>query len=418
MNNPILFSDIEVLNYMKENGIINLDDVQNKMNKQQKQLMLEQHPYSIWQGKNGRWYTYLSDDTKNEGRKRIVKTDKANLEKEILKYYEEQSEANILSKMTLKTLYPKWLAFKELHTTAETYISRIESDWKKFYLNTEIINQPIKALTKLDLDNWVHQLIKNYQLTKNAYYNMAVIMRQSLDYAIDLGIIEINPLSLVKIDGKRLFRKVKKKPNETQVFSQSELEQIVPMAWKDFHTRIKVYELAPLAFLFQFQTGLRLGEVCAVRYEDIETSDYIHVQRMLRRATNQIVNHTKSECGDRQVLLTSMAKKLIKCAKKRQKELGVDTNGYIFSINGLPLTERSIADLYRKYCRKLEIVPKSSHNSRKTYISSLIDQQVNINTVREMVGHTDERTTLNNYCFDRSTSTEKRNKIETALNYG
>ncbi|WP_207657693.1 hypothetical protein [Faecalicatena contorta] len=42
---------------------------------------------------------------------------------------------------------------------------------------------------------------------------MAVIMRQGLDYAIDLGIIEMNPFSLVKVDGKRLFRKVKKKAN-------------------------------------------------------------------------------------------------------------------------------------------------------------------------------------------------------------
>ena len=51
-------------------------------------------------------------------------------------------------------------------------------------------------------------------------------------------------------------------------------------------------------------------------------------------------------------------------------------------------------------------------------ISSLIDQQVNINTVCEMVGHTDERTTLNNYCFDRSIASEKRDKIEMALKFG
>ena len=58
---------------------------------------------------------------------------------------------------------------------------------------------------------------------------------------------------------------------------------------------------------------------------------------------------------------------------------------------------------------------KSSHKTRKTYISALIDGKVNINTIREMVGHADERTTYNNYCFDRSTEDEKVNLIEKAL---
>ena len=187
------------------------------------------------------------------------------------------------------------------------------------------------------------------------------------------------------------------------------------MALEDFHNRVKVYELAPLALLFQFETGLRIGEVCAVRYEDIETSNYIHVQRMLRRDTNEVVEHPKTQCSDRKVYLTQTAKHLISLAKERQESLTVNSNGYIFSINNLPPTERSIATLYVKYCKKLGIVPKSSHKSRKTYISTLIDGQVNINTIREMVGHADERTTLNNYTFDTKTEEEKIKAIENAL---
>ena len=45
----------------------------------------------------------------------------------------------------------------------------------------------------------------------------------------------------------------------------------------------------------------------------------------------------------------------------------------------------------------------------------MIDGGVNINTIREMVGHADERTTYNNYCYDRSTEAEKLAKIEQAL---
>lgn len=40
-----------------------------------------------------------------------------------------------------------------------------------------------------------------------------------------------------------------------------------------------------------------------------------------------------------------------------------------------------------------------------------------INTVREMAGHSDERTTYKNYVFDRHSMSEKNNMIENALNH-
>ena len=60
-------------------------------------------------------------------------------------------------------------------------------------------------------------------------------------------------------------------------------------------------------------------------------------------------------------------------------------------------------------------MPKSSHKARKTYISSLLDGNVNVNSVREMAGHRDERTTLSNYYLDRSSDEEKKKMIEAAL---
>ena len=63
------------------------------------------------------------------------------------------------------------------------------------------------------------------------------------------------------------------------------------------------------------------------------------------------------------------------------------------------------------------IEKKTSHKARKTVISALLDGNVNVNSVREMAGHRDERTTLANYYYDRSTDEEKVRKIEAALAY-
>ena len=59
---------------------------------------------------------------------------------------------------------------------------------------------------------------------------------------------------------------------------------------------------------------------------------------------------------------------------------------------------------------------KSNHKIRKTYISSLFDSGVNINTIREQAGHEDEKTSLNNYCFDQKDVSEREKELEKAAN--
>ena len=165
--------------------------------------------------------------------------------------------------------------------------------------------------------------------------------------------------------------------------------------------------------LFQFQTGLRIGEVCALKYEDIDGDKFL-VRRMYRAATKEVIDDTKGTFGERSVVLTDKAMEIIEAVNDRKQELGID-NEYIFSLKDQPASYDALKDLYPSYCSKLDITNRSSHKSRKTFVSSLIDGGVNINTVREMVGHNDERTTLSCYCFDRNTDAERKNMIQNAL---
>ena len=254
-------------------------------------------------------------------------------------------------------------------------------------------------------------------MSKNQYFNCTVIIRQALSYAVDLNIIKSNPFEQVKVDGRRMFRKVKKKDSSTQVYSKEELEHLISLAWEDFNNGVMyVHKLAPLAVMFQFQTGLRVGELCALRYEDIDPlGTKIHIQRMFRFETGEIVEHTKGSFGDRDVILTSTARFLINTAKEKQQSLGVSTTGYIFSVNEQPLPYKPVESLHVKYSKTVSDTSKSSHKSRKNYISVLLDAGTNLNTVRESVGHCDERTTLNCYYFDRSTEEKKLKQFEDAL---
>ena len=282
---------------------------------------------------------YIADDTKPNKRRKIVKTSKVDLIDTLYEYYE--NPYNDKNKLTLAYIYPEWKAFKALHV-AETYISRIETSWKKYYANTEIITVPITSLTKLKLDAWIHTLIKEHQMTNTEFYNMSIIMRQCLDYAVEKEILEENLFRKVHIDGRRVFRRTPKKPSYTQVFTDEEIKQIYAYAMQDYKEGKLVYELSPLAVIFMFQTGLRISEVCALRYEDIE-DDRLHIQRMFQRDTNKVLDRTKGTFEDRYVFLSPESLKIINLAKRRQWERGASSTGYIFSLDDKPCSCSSIA---------------------------------------------------------------------------
>lgn len=100
-----------------------------------------------------------------------------------------------------------------------------------------------------------------------------------------------------------------------------------------------------------------------------------------------------------------------------KEEQNIPLKGFVFSEYDRPLPPRIVEEYYTKYCEKGGIVHKSSHCSRKTYISSLADQGVNTKTIMRLVGHSSAKTTLNNYVYDRKSEEAQKAQIEDALNY-
>ena len=406
----------EILDFQIRNGMLNLDDVREQIVDTERKKILQMHPYAISHGKDGRWRTWVPDKNAKDGRKKIAKSTKEKVEEAVICYYLENDEELMRKRMTLRDLFPDWLEYKKLHSS-ETTIPRVESDWKKYYENdpdsVPIISKRIRELTKIELDEWIHKMIRKYDMTKVMYYNVSLIIRQMLDYAEELEVVEENLFRKVKIDSKRMFRKVQKKKDCTQVYTKEEEILIFREAWNDFkNSKRLVYRLAPLAVMFQFLTGVRIGELCALKFDDVENG-VLHVVRMLQRDSDKVVEHTKSH-EDRDVLLTDAALDIIEVARAYQEEHG-NKGEYIFSTTEEALSYAETNILLKKYCKRLKILYRSSHKSRKTYISSLIDAGININTIRSYAGHADERTTYFNYCFDRAPDAEKKMLLEKAL---
>lgn len=398
------------------------------MTKQQKkeQELLKQHIenfYHIWQNDKGIYLSYLPAADKPKGRKPVTATTQEKLERKIIDFYlQQESEQDNIS--TLRNLYPQWLRYKNLETNATTYIRRIDTDWKKYYVDDTIIDKDIRRLTKADLKEWALTKIRTMDLTKRQYYNMSVIIRQCLDYAADHGMISVNPYNQFKVDAK-LFRKVKKPDDNTQVFLKNERPLIESEAWREFEEKGCTTALAvPLAF----QTGIRLGELVALKSSDISSDGkYLHIRRMAQRLEQQrpdgtwypaqwmTVEYTKTHAGDRYVYLTEEARRILRIIQTANAEHGFSDHDFLFIHGGKRITPRAVDTRIRKYCDHINIDRKSTHKVRKSYISTLLDAGININEVRKQVGHEDERTTLHNYCFNRNEQIENESDMEKAL---
>lgn len=413
----------QCLQYLLSRSKLTLEDVQSEIENMKNEKYLQNHKYEIWQGNDGRWKTHLPDPTAKSERRLIAKSTREKLDKEIIRFYKSVDEQEQAKHITLKRWYHIWLDYKKLQTRSDMYIRRIDSDWDNYYKNDALINIPIINLDYDTLQEWALHIVKDKKLTRKQYYNMSLIIRQSLDYAVQKKLVDDNPFSKVHIDGK-LFQSKKKPTDKTQVFLTDEQPLIESEAWNDFSESGSVSCLAiPLAF----QTGLRLGEIVALKESDIE-GNYLHVQRMEVRQVKQldsgtwskqtfaVVDYTKSVAGDREVYLSQTARKIITEVITSNKQHGYTDNGYLFLNENGRIHSKSVDYRIRKYCRHIGISEKATHKIRKTYISTLIDSGLNINEIRKLAGHEDERTTYGNYCFNRMTNEQTENLLEMALN--
>lgn len=416
----------DLLQFAVAQGIINLDDVRISMENKQRADILSKHKYSISQGTDGRWRTTLPDKTKKNGRRLVAKATKKALEDAVIAFYKEQDEPEVKHDLTLTDVYPDWIMYRSKLTKASSTIKRYKSVWNTWFAEKPVSGLPVSQLSYLYLNEWANTIVKNNDLTPKAYWLISSLMMQIMDYSVERGYIFSNPFGRVKVSEK-MFRYEKKPESETQVFLEDEQELIAKAAREKFQMR--PWCVTPLFVLLNFQLGLRIGELVALKWEDID-GDYLNIQRMETTTFRveedgnvvpdgyKIVPYLKSKSGSRQVYLNHIAKELISDIRKISLKNGYQDDGFMFiaSRSKKRGTSRTLTKYLESLCKYANVNNKSNHKIRKTFISTLIEKKINIDTVREQAGHSSEKTTLRSYCFDTNVKKVKENALESAAN--
>lgn len=403
----------------RECDIMDLDEALNIISmKKRIQQTKALHPYEIHHTEKSGYYTVVDDETAPTGKKKIRKCSEEKLWDALVEWYLDNLDRNL----TLEQVYEKWLDWKTTPNNMEN-IKRIQTAWRTYYLNESLskslLEKPMGKITTLDLRTWAESLMKKHSPDKKKFSRMFTIINQCYEYASDED-INLVPENLWQKARKKLNKSlIVTKPtasDESQVFTDEERRQIKAMVYDDLEHYKAQSSSAGLQILFLFETGLRIGECCGLKWSDIK-GNRLYISR---QANNDgIKDKTKTASGFRDIPLTKEAQRILEDVRAFNKEHDF-TADWIFQSDNPAFDYRlgfNAADhKLRKLCNRLDIHAKSPHKCRKTCISTLLDNpNINNRTVQRFAGHRDLSTTYNYYNFERKSKEEQAEAIDRAL---
>lgn len=396
-------NESEILKYALTNCIINLDTILVEIEDMENKEILKNHPYTIYQGSDKKWRTYLADETKSSKRRVVKRNSKEDLEKALIEHYK-----SLQNKVYLEQVFYEWIKEKIRYGEIKPgTFDRYETDFQRFIINNKLNEIEVKNITEYMLKDFIKSTIADNKLNSKAWGNLRTLLNGMFGYAKDKGYsdIQIRQFMFELKLSKNAFSH-KTKLDEEQVFTDEEAAKIKEYILSRKHT------LVGLGILLAFETGLRAGELSSLTYEDIGKG-YILVNKTEVRYKErnekgfeykyEVRDFPKTESSIRKVVTTYNGQELLKEIRSMNP-----FGEYIFMQNGSRIKGKAFTSKLYRICESLGIEKRSLHKVRKTYASKLIDAGLESTLIEKQMGHCDISTTEKYYHFMLKNNTEKR----------
>ncbi len=349
---------------------------------------------NIYKRKDGRWEgRYIQSHDSNNKAKYAYVYGKTYSEVK-RKLLQERSTIKTESKPTAKSLtYSElldlWLHSSQLNTKESTHArysylisTHIKPQLGKFHLitlSTEIIEEFVEfKLTDGRLDG-------QGGLSPKTVIDILTIVKNTIEYAKYKNLPVICNLSKLS---------VKKKEKEMRVLSQTE---------QDALTRILVdnMDLYKFGVFLSLYTGIRVGELCALQWEDFGVSrTTLKIRKTIQRIqdtengafakTKIVITEPKSQCSIREIPLPSF---VIEVANKFTS----NPKAYILTGNDRYIEPRTMQNRFKSYVKESGIADANFHALRHTFATRCVEVGFEIKSLSEILGHANVNITLNRY---------------------
>ena len=318
-------------------------------------------------------YGYVYALTYNEAKEKLIN----------MKNNNTGNILQIKSGVTLREMADEWLA--------TTKIKVKQSSYTKYYytvinhINNKIGCISMSKLQSISITEYTNEIISEGKLSTKTIQNILIILNMILKYYKKRYDNNFN----IEITYPRNDKKI------IEILTDDEIMALEKYLTTDIDTE-------KLGVLLTLYTGLRLGELCALKWENINLTDgYISIAKTLQRVkcfekidgvkTKLIEESPKSQTSIRQIPLPDFILPLLKSSYKESEGL------YILTDTAQYIDPRTYQNHFKKYLTASGVKATNFHVLRHTFATRCIKSGCDIKSVSEMLGHANIKITLELY---------------------
>lgn len=268
-----------------------------------------------------------------------------------------------------------------------------------------IYNTPIQDVHETQIRHFLSSTLNYSQSAINKIYGL---LNRTLKEAARRKIITDNPMENIK---RPNTKQISVKVRALTIDEQKKLMHVLQTEDINYSRQM----------LLSLSLGLRMGEVNALRVEDINFNfNRLTVRRTISKGEHGeaiISDTTKTKAGTRTLTITPSVKALLKdCTMLKD-------SGLIFTHNNKLITTSQVNEQFKRICKKYDIIDQTItdgkvdlHSLRHTFGTRCAEAGMPPKVLQEIMGHTDIKITMNTYFYATSDYIKDNiNRIEEIL---
>lgn len=293
--------------------------------------------------------------------------------------------------MKYKEFVNDWLEnFHKNYVKHQTYI-KYRSNLNNYVINSFLGDLEFDKITCNDINDFMFNLTKvigertKKPLSSRTINEVFNIIQSSFNYALRMEMIKESPCVRFK---KLPTNNISLREKCYSVEEQKAIETYVQDKNNPYHFGI----------IMCLYTGLRIGELCGLKWSDIDFSEGIliikrevYISKNSEGKWRLMEDRPKTSTSERIVpLQTFLLKDLQEIRKKSKSE-------YVISIDGERITPGRFRYQYDRIINSLGLRYITFHGLRHTFAGRAIESGMDIRTLSEILGHSTPGTTINIY---------------------
>ena len=227
----------------------------------------------------------------------------------------------------------------------------------------------------------------NEGLSKKTIKDILIVLKMILKFGMKNKLLEYQQFD-IQFPTER-------ENNGIEVLSKSNQKKIMNYVHEHFTFK-------NLGIYICLSAGIRIGEICALTWEDIDLeTGVIHIRKTIQRIyiiednsrhTELILDSPKTKNSIRDIPMSRDLLKMLKPIKKV-----VNNSFFVLTNDSKPTEPRTYRNYYKKLMKKLDIPELKFHGLRHSFATRCIESNCDYKTVSVILGHSNISTTLNLY---------------------